>query len=255
MAKVIAPFQIEGTLNDLNFYIDQEGTNRVRMKPEAKMTTHKFKTLPSYHKVRMHSKEFGQCATIAKTFRVLAVHFNRNAKDGSFAGRVNKLLFEILQEDTQNELGSRLFKEGIKTRFGQELLLGFESNKLRPLTQVLKNKKWEIKKYIFNFPNCVPDTDIDWPEEATHVSFNLAIANWNTENNSFSTNYGTPVIFSKTDAPQNITLECLSPIEQDLHITFLFIGFSKQRGSHHLPLHRKYNTASIINYHFHDLTL
>jgi hypothetical protein len=255
MAKVIAPFQIAGTIDDLNFYMDENNVNRVRIKASSTMTTEKFRNEPAFHKMRMHNQEFAQCTTIAKTFRLIAEEFNTKAKDGSFAGRVNKLLFEILQEDKHNELGSRQFKEGIKTKFGQELLLGFESNKLRPLAQVLKNKKWKIKKYTFNWPNCIPFIDIDWPEEATHVNFNLAIANWNTENNTYSTQYGTPFIFSKTDAEQDITLQGLPPNEYHLHIVFLFIGFSKQRGSHHLPLHRKYNTTSIIAYYKHKSSL
>jgi hypothetical protein len=136
MAKVTAPFIIEGTIDDLNFYIDQEGINRARQKPDSHMTSDMYKNSPSFHKMRMQNQEFGQCATIAKTFRLLVAEFNKQAKDGSFAGRVNKLLLEILQEDPINQLGSRLFSEGIKTSFGQELLLNFESNKLRPLSKV-----------------------------------------------------------------------------------------------------------------------
>jgi hypothetical protein len=251
MAKVTAPFIIEGTIDDLNFYIDQEGINRARLKPESHMTSLMYKNSPSFHKMRMQNQEFGQCATIAKTFRLLVAEFNKQAKDGSFAGRVNKLLLEILQEDPINELGSRLFSEGIKTSFGQKLLLNFESNKLRPLSKVFnQNIKREIKNNRFSLPDFNPTNDINWPEEATHVTFNLAIANWNIENNSFSTNYAQPIILSKTDEKHNIVIEVLPPLEQNLQLTFLFIGFSKKRGSRHVPLHRKYNTATLIDYHY-----
>jgi hypothetical protein len=250
MAKVTAPFKIEGTIDDLNFYIDQQGTNIVRIKPEPHMTTEKFKTLPSFHKMRMHNQEFGQCVTKAKTFRLLAAEFNKQAKDGSFAGRANKLLFEILQEDPNNELGSRLFTEGIKTHFGQELLLNFESNKLRPIDKVFKDhKKWELKNNCFCYPNFNPSNDIDWPEDATHLTLNYAISHWNLENDTFSTNYGQPIIASKTDEKQNIVLELAPFLEQNLQLTFLFIGFSKQRGSRQIPLHRKHNTTTLIAYH------
>jgi uncharacterized protein (DUF427 family) len=251
MAKITAPFQIEGTLDDLNFYIDQDGINRARLKPDSHMTTAKYKNSPSFHKMRMQNLEFKQCAIKAKTFRLLAVQFNKHAKDGSFAGRANKLLLEILQEDQKNELGSRLFTEGIKTKFGQEFLIGFESNKLRPLSKVfIENKKWEIKNNRFSSPSFNPATDIDWPEEATHLTFNLGIANWNVENDTFSTNYAQPIMLSKTDEKQNIVLDIVPPLEKDLQLTFLFIGFSKQKGSRHIPLHRKYNTATIIAYQY-----
>jgi hypothetical protein len=251
MAKITAPYIIEGTIDDLNFYLDEYGINRARMKPESHMTSDKYKNSPSFHKMRMQNQEFGQCAIKAKTFRLLVAKFNKNAKDGSFAGRANKLLLEILQEDQTNELGSRLLTEGIKTNFGQEFLIGFESNKLRPISKVFTdNKKGKIKNNRFSLPNFHPTNDINWPEEATHVTFNLAIANWNVENDSHSTNYADPILLSKTTDIQNIVLEVTPPIELNLQLTFLFIGFSKQKGSRHIPLHRKHNTTTLIAYQY-----
>jgi hypothetical protein len=251
MAKITAPFVIEGTIDDLNFYLDEYGINRARLKPEPHMTTAKYKNSPSFHKMRMQNLEFKQCAIKAKTFRLLVAEFNKHSKDGSFAGRANKLLLEILKEDPKNELGSRLFTEGIKTKFGQEFLIGFESNKLRPISKVfVKNNKWEIKNNRFSLPAFNPVNDINWPEEATHITLNLAIANWNLENDIFSTNYEQPIILSKTDKKQNIVLEVVPPLEQNLQLTFVFIGFSKQRGSRNIALHRKYNTATLIAYQY-----
>ncbi len=198
----------------------------------------------------MQNQEFAQCATIAKTFRLLALQFNKKAKNGNFAGRTNKLLIEILQNDNFNELGSRQFPEGIKTKNGQEQLVGFESNTLRPLPLVLKNKKWKIKDDTFHFPKCKLAADIEWPVDATHITFSLAIANWNIETNHHTTHYARPQLFSKSASPQDVTITAIPPTDQDLHLTFLFIGFSKQQGSKHVPLHRKYNTATLIAYQY-----
>lgn len=250
MAKVIAPFQIEGTLDDLNFYLDENKINRVRTKGESSMTTERYQKDPSFHKMRMQNQEFAQCATIAKTFRLLALQFNKRAKNGSYAGRTNKLLIEILQNDPSNELGARQFKEGIKTKNGQEQLVGFESNILRPLPLVLKKKKWTIKDNTFHLPKYNLATDIEWPEDATHITFCLAIANWNIETNHHTTHYAEPQLFSKLTSPQDITIPATPPTDQDLHLTFVFIGFSKQIGSKHIPLHRKHNTATLIAYHY-----
>jgi uncharacterized protein YggU (UPF0235/DUF167 family) len=73
-------------------------------------------------------------------FRQIANRFNNLAKEVSFAGRANKLLFEILEEVTTQPRGQRTLIEGLKTRDGKEILLGFESNKLRPLRSVFKTK-------------------------------------------------------------------------------------------------------------------
>jgi hypothetical protein len=87
------------------------------------------------------------------------------------------------------------------------------------------------------------ETDIDWPSDATHVTFNLAIANWNIATNHFNTQYGEAQFFSKTTIPQDITITVTPPSEEDLHLSFLFIGFSKQQGS-------KHNTATLVQYHY-----
>ena len=147
----------------------------------------------------------------------MVAEFNKHAKDGSFAGRANELLLEILQEDLKNELGSRLITERIKTKFGQDLLLGFEGNKLRPLSNVfVENKKWEIKNNRFRLPALNPVNDINCPEEATLLTFNLAISNWKLENYAFSTNYAHPIILSKTDEKQKLVTGFVPPLEQNL---------------------------------------
>ena len=58
MAKVIAPFKIVGTLDDLVFYIDQEKENRVKTKGKTGVTSEEFKRNPIFNKVKNHSKEF-----------------------------------------------------------------------------------------------------------------------------------------------------------------------------------------------------
>lgn len=55
MARIIAPFKIEGTLHDTNFYVDQDNINRAREKAASSMTSEKYWTLPIYHNVRMQS--------------------------------------------------------------------------------------------------------------------------------------------------------------------------------------------------------
>jgi hypothetical protein len=46
MAKVIAPFKIVGSIDDLNFYVDQQGQNRVREKGKTGVSKEAFKNNP-----------------------------------------------------------------------------------------------------------------------------------------------------------------------------------------------------------------
>lgn len=250
MAIAEAPFKIKGTIDDLNFFLDQGNKNRIRKKAESTMTSQKYWNEPQYHAVRMQGQEMGHCSRTSQIFRRITLAFNKNAKDGSYVGRANAVFLHMVKEDHKNAYGSRLVTEGIKSKYGQKFLLGFESNKLRPLSLVLPSKKWTLKKHCFKYLNGNVATDLDWPEDAPHVTFNLAVANWNIAAKHFTTHYGEPQFLPKTNNLENITITVTPPTEEDLHLTFLFIGFSRQQGSKHVPLHRKFNTATLIHYHY-----
>ena len=68
------------------------------------------------------------CSLKSKIFRLLVKPFFDRAKDVSFAGRVNQLLFEITEEDLTNPLGYRLIENGLQSPYLSEILLGFEGN-------------------------------------------------------------------------------------------------------------------------------
>jgi hypothetical protein len=250
MATVVAPFLIKGTLDEINFVVTADGNNYARAKGKTGVTSTEFKNNPIFDRIRNQGQEFGHCSKKSVLFRQLAVRFNKLAKDGSVAGRANKLLFEILQEDATQPQGQRTLAEGLKTSDGKECLLFFESNKLRPLDKVLK-----IKESCNRYNQTVTLTDflakehLDWPEEATHVHFASATANWDYENDNFDTCYSDEIIVGKESAKQTLTLSSGRPIASHLHLTFLFIGFAIQERKKHKFLHHKNNTATLISYH------
>ena len=98
MAKVIAPFKIIGTLDDLNYYLDENHVNLVRTKGKTGVTSQEFKDNPIFDRIRNQGKEMGYCAIKAQSFRLLAKYFFDRAKEVSSAGRVNQLLLQILAE-------------------------------------------------------------------------------------------------------------------------------------------------------------
>lgn len=248
MAKITAPFLIQGTIDNLNFFVTAEGKNYVRLKREGSLTTEEFNNNPIYDRIRNHGKEFGHCVNKSKIFRQLTHHFNKVAKDGSYAGRVNKLLFEIIKEDITQPIGERTLTQGLKTNAGKEALLFFESNKLRPLRHVLEIKEfWEQESYTLKIPDLLVKEHLDWPKEATHVHFTAATANWDFENDTFNTSYSKTTILEKESLLQTLILTNSRPSGNHLHLTFLFIGFAKKERNKYNFLHRKYNTTSIIN--------
>lgn len=250
MAKIIAPFAIKGTIDDLNFVVTADGNNYARSKREQALTPLEFSTNPIYDSIRNHGAEFGHCAKKSVVFRQMAVHFNNLAKDGSFAGRANKLLFDILQEDTTHALGKRTLAEGLKTNEGKAILLFFESNKLRPLRQVLKIKeRWHQESQTVTLTDFIASDHLDWPAEATQVHLAIATANWDIDNENFNSCYSEAVVLNKESVKQSLKLSTTRPEGNHLQLTFLFIGFAKLERKKHKFLHRKNNTATIIAYH------
>lgn len=208
MAISKSPFVIKGTFDNLTFYIDQDNVNRVRTKGKSGITSKEFHSNPIFDRIRQQSKEFGSAVKTSRVFRALASSFNNRAKDGSFAGRVNKLLFEILEEDNQNPLGERSVAYGLNTPAGAERLIGFEGNKLKPLDHsLLKNGTWDTQTSSLNLNQLSLLNDIQWPEQASYVHFAVALSHWDYELGTYNTSYSEEVMFEKQDQTIDLNLK------------------------------------------------
>ncbi len=247
MAKVIAPFKIIGTIGDINYYIDQNDNNLAREKGKTGVTSEEFKRNPIFTKVKNHGKQFGRAVKKAQSFRAVAQYFFKRAKDGSFAGRANKLMLDIIEEDTINPHGERTFENGIQVEEAKTYPVGFEGNKLRPLNKVLKTTwTWNETTSQLTIENFNPKTNIDWPEKAEQVHLAIARANWNYEEDKFTTEYSQETIFQKEEPKTNLVLQTDVPIGHHLQLVYLFIAFSIQDRKKTKELKRSHNTVSII---------
>ena len=248
MAKVYAPFKIVGTINDINFYLDQNKENLAREKGDTGITSKQFYANPIFEPIRKQSQEFGHAVHTAKTFRRLFHPFFERAKDGAFAGRVNKLLLEVLTEDENNPVGSRTIQQGLKTEYGRELLVDFQGNRLKPLAEVFTEKwKWNPLTQELSLTNVNVAADISWPEKATHVHFAVATCHWNYETNTFETCFSEEMIFEKEEPTRTLTLKTETPTQIGLKITALLITFSEYYRRRFKPLKRGLNTCTFIH--------
>jgi hypothetical protein len=247
MAKVTAPFEIEGTIDDLTFF-KSSGQNLVRLKGKSGISKEQFANNPIFNPIREHATEFGSCVRKARVFRLLAKQFYDNAKEVSFAGRVNQLLFEILEEDTTNKRGERKLEIGIQIPELEEILLNFDGNKLRPLNKVLKKKiTYDWKQNKINLSSINTEKDINWPEpEANQIHFQLAIANWNYTEDKFENHYSNEITLEKTNTEASLEFKISELKTKDLWIAFIYIGFSNKERRKTKPLHKKWNTTTII---------
>ena len=246
MAIVKAPYTITGTIGDLNYFVDQGKVNRVRTKGKSGITKEQFQSNPIFNTIKKHGHEFGRASKKSRLFRFLVLQFYQRAKDGSFAGRANKLLFEILEEDTINQRGERTVENGLNTTDGVNLLIGFEGNKLRPLDQTLKKKgKWNSKTETFTINNLALLEDIKWSENASSVHLAVAQTNWDYINDSFETAYSEEVTFEKEDKTIDISFSPEKLKGDKLVLLFVFIGFSEKYKKTVRPLKRSFNSVTI----------
>lgn len=247
MAKVIAPFKIKGTFDDLSFYIASD-ENLVRQKGNSGITKEQFAKNPIFDRIRQQSSEFGSCSQKSKVFRLLAKQFYDKAKEVSFAGRVNKLLVEILQEDTTNTIGERKVENGLQIPELNEILVHFEGNKLRPLKKILKKKiTFDWKQNKSNLTSINAEKDILWPDpDANQLHLQIAIANWNCKEDTFENQYSNEIILEKVNTETKIDFKIDHLQTKDLWIAYLFVGFSNKERRKTKLLHKKWNTATII---------
>ena len=255
MAIIKAPFTITGTLDNLNFYIDQDNVNRVRTKGKSGISSKEFHSNPIYNRIKQHNKEFGSAVKTSRIFRALASSFNSRAKDGSFAGRANKLLFEILEEDTQNPLGERSVACGLDTAAGAQLLVGFEGKKVKPLYQTLQKKGyWNDSSASFNLPQLSLLNDIQWPEQAAYVHFAVALSHWDYKLETYNTTYSEEVILEKKEQTLDLCLKPTALQADKLVLLFVFLSFSENYKNKIRPLKRSFNSVTIQQVLKHSIT-
>lgn len=106
----------------------------------------------------------------AKVFKALVLPFYKCSQDGAIFGCCIQLLLAILNEDTQNVIGSRKLTNGLYNQVGKDFLVGFEGNRNRPLSSVLaKEIAFDWEKLTLNLEYLDPLNDILWFEAATFV--------------------------------------------------------------------------------------
>jgi hypothetical protein len=155
---------------------------------------------------------------------------------------------EILQEDTKNIIGERKVENGLQIENLDEIMIAFEGNKLRPLKKVLtKEIKFDWKQNKCTLTSINVAEDIFWPEpETNQVHLQIAIANWNCKDDKFENQYSNEIILEKVNAIKHLDFRVEQLQSKELWIAYLFIGFSNKELRNTRPLHKKWNTTTII---------
>ncbi|PKB17439.1 hypothetical protein [Flavobacterium sp. 5] len=248
MAKVKAPFTITGTIDDLNFYDSPDG-NIVRMSGKTGVTKQQFRDNAIFDPIRRQGAAFGLCSRKAKIFKQMVQPFYKNVHAGSLFGRCIQLLLAILNEDTQNKEGNRQLINGLRTLTGLDFLLGFEGNNSRPIESVFSKTllfSWEKAELNLTWFN--PSNDIIWPENATQVHIQLAVADWDCREDFFETNYSDELVFDRLSNKALLSFELMTPKQAHLWLCFIHFKFSYTLYNKVKPLPNISNSVTLIGY-------
>ncbi len=246
MAKLTSPFTISGTLDDLNFMDSKDG-NFIRMKGKTGITKAQFRDNPIFNPIRKHGKIFGFCSRKGNVFKQLVQPFYKNVYALSLKGRCNKLMLAIFREGTPQEDYDLQFHEGLCGMNAQSFLLGFEGNVHQQLKDVLAVPlSFEWDRLQLSLSTLTPLHDILWPEGATQVEVQLALANWDNQSNSFETSFSTTILLTQTSQATALDFELKPPKGHHLWLVFIHFRFSYMQYNQLKFLPKSSNSCTLI---------
>lgn len=124
MAKQKGIVQLEGTVNDLNFY-KLNGKIVVR-RAGGGFTSQNIKNHPNMERIRENGSEFGHCSRINKVFRQALLPFYEGHRLTLFHSHLMSLFIPLKNLDSISVRGERRVHNGIATAEGKRLLPDFQ---------------------------------------------------------------------------------------------------------------------------------
>lgn len=172
MAKVNGIIKIEGTVEDLTFY-KKDGKNFVRRK--GGISKEHIMNDPNFVRTRENGNEFGHSGSCGKILKLAVGPMVFKAKDSKLSSRLLQVMSKIKNFDTISKRGERNVATGIVTNEGKLQLKGFDFNPKAPLKGVLfAPLSLETTSGEVSILNFVPNEQVQFPEGATHMSFQSA---------------------------------------------------------------------------------
>lgn len=123
MGKIKSLFQINGTIDGMNFYV-VNGQQYVR-KAGGGFNGKKIKSDPSMVKVRQNGQEFGMVSRLSKTFRITTASLFPPSYSGGLHNRLVKLFTGVKNMDFVSERGQRTLAKGLENSESTSLVVGF----------------------------------------------------------------------------------------------------------------------------------
>lgn len=246
MAKANGIIKIEGTVEDLTFY-KKDGKNYVRKK--GGVPKERIANDPNFVRTRENNMEFGHSGTSGKVLRRALGSMVFKAKDGRLASRLLSTLSKVKNMDVVSARGMRRVSVGMTTPDGKQALRGFDFNANAALNGVL------FAPYVLNtttgvvtMTGFIPAEQVQFPQGATHVSFQSAVMALDFETEDSEVAYSPIVNRVLNLTPTNITLTPTSvPTGTGQQFFLLMVSFYQEiNGVQYSLKNEEYNVLNIL---------
>lgn len=247
MAKSNGILKIEGTVEDLTFY-KKDGKNFVRRK--GGISKSRIENDPNFVRTRENNNEFKLCADSGRIIRLAIGNLLFKAKDNKLSSRMLQTMFRIKDFDTTSTRGNRQVSIGLSTAGGKQLLKGFDFNINAPYKSVFFGSlTLDTATGIVSIPNFIPAEGLQFPQGATHVSFQssvLGIKLETEESELFSSSVENLPI---TMTSANVTLTPTSmPSSFPVMVFLIMISFYQEvNGVQYSLKNEEYNVLNVLD--------
>jgi len=204
---------------------------------------------PAFARTRENLNEFAMNAQSGKQLRNSIGPLLSRAKDSRLSSRLFKLMSTIKNYDSTSVRGERMVHKGITTPEGILLLRGFDFN-ARAGLQAILHAPYTVDTSTGSIviADFVAQSQLAWPEGATHVSLHSGYVNLDFETGIFDSSYS-PV----SNLPINGGASTLSliPLEVPLgvgtQLYLLLIEFFQEVNGIQYPLNNgMYNVLNMV---------
>ena len=162
--------KIEGTMGNMTFY---RKDGQYLVKEKSSISADKIANDPNFERTRENNTEFGLAGSTGKFLRDALRSLMLDASDTYVTSRVTQMMMAELGLDTTSARGDRQPAIGLATADGKALLNGFNFNANSVLSGVLfKAFNVDAASGVITINNLVPQKDIAFPSDATHLSYN-----------------------------------------------------------------------------------
>ena len=183
MAKLTGIIKLEGTIENLIFY-KMNGENYVRSK--GGVSKERIYTDPNFARTRENNSEFTESSHAGMVLRNAIGFLVCKAKGSYLSSRMLQMMSKIKDLDGLSARGMRKVSIGIAAAEGKLHLKGFDFNNFASLKNVLFAPfTLASATGIVAITEFIPKEQLQFPQGATHVSFQNAVLQLDFETKKF----------------------------------------------------------------------